>query len=43
MCYLIVFQCIIEVFLSAGCFAQKNEKKRENSSPLLVLAFVANF
>lgn len=42
-CYLIVFQCV-DVFVGMwDYFIQKNEKIREKSSPLLVLAVVANF
>lgn len=42
-CYLIVSQCVGAFVGMWDYFIQKNEKIRENSSPLLVLAFVANF
>jgi hypothetical protein len=42
-CYLIVFQCVDAFVGMSDYFIQKNEKIRENSSPLLVLAVVANF
>ena len=41
--YLIVCQHLNAISLAAGCFAQKNEKKRENSTPLLFLPLIANF
>lgn len=42
-CYLIVFQCVDAFVGMWDYFIQKNEKIREKSSPLLVLAVFANF
>lgn len=41
-CYLIVFQCV-DVFVGMwDYFIQKNEKIRENSSPLLLLVVLVD-
>ena len=41
-CYLIVFQCV-DVFVGMwDYFIQKNEKIRENSSPLLLLVILVD-
>ena len=41
-CYLIVFQCV-DIFVGVwDYFIQKNEKIRENSSPLLLLVVLVD-
>lgn len=41
--YIIVPQCVNVLIGRLDYFIQKNEKIRENNSPLLLLAVVANF
>ena len=40
--YLIVYQCVDAFVGISDCFIQKNEKIRENSSPLLLLVILVD-